>query len=276
MIERKNLIARILLFAGLIAGAFLSLAPFYWMFIAATHSTGEIFALPPNLLPGKHLMSNLANLQAEVGLARVVFNSTILAVVYTIVTVFLSAMAGYAFAKFEFRGRDVIFFGVLITIMVPYQATLIPLFSTMAKLGWINTYKAVLIPNLANAFGIFLMRQNMQAVPTEMIEAGRIDGCSEFGIFMRIVLPSMRPALAALAIYMFMFQWNNFMWPLVVLNDPKMYTIPVALSSLIGLSRIDYGQLMLGASVSTLPIMAVFLILQRQFISGILSGSVKG
>ena len=196
--------------------------------------------------------------------------------VYTVLGVLISALAGYAFAKFRFRGRETIFFVLLLAIIIPYHVTLVPLFQLMNELGWINTFQAVILPNLAFPFGIFLMRQNMAQIPNDLLDAARVDGGGELRIFWSVALPTMRPALAALAIFMFTFQWNNFLWPLIVLRTGDMYTLPVALSSLIGLQRIDYGQLMMGTFLSVLPIIVFFLLLQRQFISGILGGAVKG
>lgn len=257
-------------------GTLVSLFPFYWMFIGATHSSGEILSVPPNLLPGDQALENFRNLQESVGFTRVMLNSIFIAVVYTVLGVFISSLAGYAFAKFRFRGRDAIFFVLLLAIIVPYQVTLVPLFQMMNALDLINTYWAVILPNLAWPFAIFLMRQNMRQVPDDLIEAARVDGSGELRTFFSIVLPTMRPALAALAIFMFVFQWNNFVWPLIILRTGDMYTLPVALSSLIGLQRVDYGQLMMGTTLSTLPIIIFFLALQRQFIAGILGGAVKG
>jgi len=256
--------------------AILSLGPFYWMFVGSTHPSGEIFAVPPNLLPGDHLATNFANLEQNVGIVRVLLNSLGVTILYTIGSVLICSLAGYGFAKFEFKGKKLLFSLLLAAIMIPYHVTLIPLFQLMAKWGWLNTYQALLLPNLAHPFGIFMMRQNMQALPSDLLEAARMDGCSEWRIFSRVVLPVMRPAMAALAIFMFMYQWNNFLWPLLVLNTGEMHTLPVALSSLIGLSRIDYGQVMMGATIATLPIIVIFLFLQRQFVSGLLGGSVKG
>ncbi|RNB87173.1 carbohydrate ABC transporter permease [Brevibacillus fluminis] len=260
----------------LLIATVVSLVPFYWMFINATHQSGEIFSVPPNFLPGDSLVDNYTNLQGNINISGVMMNSLIITVIYTVLSVLFCSMAGYAFAKFRFRGRDQIFFLLLLAIMIPSQVTLIPLFQMMVKLQWLNTYQAVILPTLANPFGIYLMRQNMKAIPDELLEAARVDGCGEWRIFFTMILPVMRPALAALAIFMFMSQWNNFVWPLLVMSDKSMYTLPVALSTLVGFTRIDYGQVMLGTTISTLPIMAFFLLLQRQFISGLLGGSVKG
>ncbi|SDO63768.1 carbohydrate ABC transporter permease [Alkalicoccus daliensis] len=279
MMTNKNkgtvILRKVGLYTALIIGVLLSMFPFYWMFIGATNPSGEIFSIPPNLLPGDHLVENFRNLNDNVNIIRVMINSIVIALTFTFFSVMIASAAGYAFAKYSFKGRDAIFFTLLLAIMIPYHVTLIPLFQLMADLGWLNTYRAVLLPNLAYPFAIFLMRQNMRSIPTSLLEAARVDGAGEFKIFFRVVLPTMKPALAAVAIFLFMFQWNNFLWPLVVLGDSDMYTLPVALSSLVGMSRIDYGQIMMGTTLSTLPIMIFFLLLQRQFISGILGGSVK-
>ncbi|QKS72414.1 carbohydrate ABC transporter permease [Paenalkalicoccus suaedae] len=271
----KQLLGKIGMYTLLFIGVIVSLFPFYWMFIGATNPSGAIFSIPPNLTPGGHFMENLRNLNESVGIWRVVGNSLFITLTFTILSVFICSMAGYAFAKFKFAGREFIFFMLLIAIMIPYHVTIIPLFRMMGSLDWINTYQAVILPNLAYPFAIFLMRQNMRSIPDSLLEAARVDGAGEFRIFFRVIIPTMRPALAAVAIFLFMFQWNNFLWPLVILGDPDMATIPVALSRLNGMSRIDYGQIMLGTTISTLPIMVFFLLLQKQFISGILGGSVK-
>lgn len=260
----------------LLIGALVSVFPFYWMFVGATRASGEIFSIPPNIFPGGNALENYRNLQDQIGFTRVLLNSAIITVVYTTLGVLICSLAGYAFAKFRFWGREAIFFILLLAIMIPYHVTLVPLFQMMNSLGWLNTYLAVILPNLAFPFAIFLMRQNMAALPDDLIEAARVDGCGELRIFWQIVLPTMRPALAAVAIFMFNYQWGNFLWPLIALRTEDMYTIPVALSTLIGLQERDYGQLMMGATIATVPIMVFFLVLQRQFISGILGGSVKG
>jgi lactose/L-arabinose transport system permease protein len=266
-----------LLYIVLTIGLVVSLFPFYWMFVSATKTTAQIFAYPPNLIPGINLVANMRNLFVRVGFLRVVGNSLIIAVTYSITTIILCSLAGYSFAKYRFRGKHLFFGLVLMTLMVPYQATLIPLFRLMHWFGWGDTYHAVILPTAANVFGIFLMRQNMLAIPDSLIEAARIDGAGEFLIFARIVMPTVRPALSALIIYMYMFQWNNFMWPLIILRSNEMKTIPVALSGLIADGQvIDYGVVMSGTSVATIPIIVLFLLMQRQFISGILSGAEKG
>ena len=274
--NESKLLSKIIIYAILIIGVVVSLFPFYLMFVSSTHTSGEVLAFPPKLYITGNLMANIKVLNADIGIGKVFYNSFFISISYTIVTILLDSMAGYALAKFNFKGKKFIFTMILLTIMIPNQVLLIPLFKLMSYIHWVNSYQAVIIPSLANAFGIFLMRQNMLGFPNSLIESGRIDGLGEYSIFFRIVMPTMKPAMAALGIYMFMTQWNNFMWPLIILRTPGMFTFPLALAGLNGMSRINYGEIMLGTTLSTLPIMIIFLFLQKQFVSGILNGAVKG
>ncbi|ALC92871.1 ABC transporter permease [Bacillus sp. FJAT-18017] len=256
-------------------GVLLSIGPFYWMIVGSTLPSGELFHLPPKLLPGTHLAENFQSLNESLNIGRIFWNSLFVALVYTGFGTLISAMAGYAFAKFKFKGKQLFFFIILCTLMIPSQVTLIPLFEMMVSFNWLNTYQAIILPTLASPFAIYLMRQNMKAVPDSIIEASRVDGAGELKIFFSVIFPVTRPALAAVAIFLFMSQWNSLLWPLITMNSSDMFTLPVALSSLIGMARIDYGQLMLGTTLSTIPIMIFFLMLQKHFISGILGGAVK-
>lgn len=273
--KTSNKFSKILIYGLLLIGVIISIGPFYWMIVGSTLPTGQIFSLPPKLSPGDFLAKNFASLKDSLGIARIFWNSIFIAIVYTVLSTLIAAMAGYAFAKFRFKGKNLIFFIILCSLMIPYQVTLIPLFEMMVTFDWLNTYQAIILPTLASPFAIYLMRQNMLSVPDSIIEASRVDGAGEIKIFFTIVLPVVRPALAAVSIFLFMSQWNSLIWPLITLNSKDMFTLPVALSSLIGLARIDYGQLMLGTALSTLPIMVFFLLMQKHFISGILGGSVK-
>ena len=256
-------------------GAVLMLVPFYWLVVASTHRTRDIFSNPPNLVPGDQLWTNLYNLFTEAHFGAALQNSLLIALLYALFGAVVCTMAGYAFAKFSFYGQNVLFGMVLVILALPSQVTLVPLFQIMVSLGWLNTYQALILPNLALPFGIFLMRQTMQSVPDELIQAARVDGAGEFRIFMQIVLPTMRPALAALGIFMFLGQWNDFVYPLIVLRTPDAYTVPVALATLQGVSTTDYGQLLAGTAMSVLPVLGMFLFLQRQFVAGILAGAIK-
>ncbi|RKE17399.1 carbohydrate ABC transporter permease [Streptomyces sp. TLI_171] len=251
------------------------LVPFYWLAVAATRSSAEIFGSPPPLTPGGHLTANLRNLQEHAHFGRVVLNSLAIAAVYTLGAGTVCTLAGYAFAKYRFTGRNTLFGLLMLGLVVPAQVTLVPLFQLMADLRWLNTYQAVVLPNLALPFGIFLMRQSMGALPDELLDSGRVDGCGELRLFLKVVLPPMRPALAALGIFLFLFQWNDFVWPLIVLRDSDSLTIPVALASLKGVTDTDYGAILAGTAIAALPVAAVFLTLQRHFVSGLLAGAVK-
>ncbi|WP_240654048.1 carbohydrate ABC transporter permease [Streptomyces sp. AcE210] len=260
----------------LAAGAVVSLVPFLWMAIAATHSTSDLFHSPPPFLPGGRLLDNLARLQDTIGFGRVLVNSLGIAVVHTALSSVISAMCGYGLAKYRFRGRGLLLGAVLATMMIPFQVLLVPLFQMMASVGWIDSYQAVILPFLANSFGILLMRQGFVDFPDELLESARIDGAGELRTFYQVVLPCVRPQLGALVIFTFMAQWNSFIWPLLMLNSEDKYTVPVALNTLTGLSHVDYSGLMLGSLLATLPLMALFLLFQRQFVAGLLGGAVKG
>ncbi|MEV5203502.1 carbohydrate ABC transporter permease [Streptomyces sp. NPDC053720] len=260
----------------LAAGAVVSLVPFLWMAIAATHSTSDLFHSPPPFLPGGRLLDNLVRLQDTIGFGRVLLNSVGIAVVHTTLSSLISAMCGYGLAKYRFRGRGLLLGVVLATMMIPFQVLLVPLFQMMASVGWIDSYQAVILPFLANSFGILLMRQSFVDFPDELLESARIDGSGELRTFYQVVLPCVRPQLGALVIFTFMAQWNSFIWPLLMLNSEDKYTVPVALNTLTGLSHVDYSGLMLGSLLATLPLMLLFLLFQRQFVAGLLGGAVKG
>lgn len=263
-------------YALLALGAIVSLLPFYWMAVAGTHRSAELFHSPPPFLPGGALLHNIADLQRTIGFGRVLLNSLGIAVVYTVLSSALSAMCGYGLAKHRFRGRGLLLGGVLATMMIPLQVLLVPLFQMMSSLGWIDTYQAVILPFLANSFGILLMRQSFLDFPDELLESARVDGAGEMRTFYQVVLPAVRPQLSALAVFTFMSQWNSFIWPLLMLNTQDKYTVPVALNTLTGLTHVDYSGLMLGSLLATLPLLALFLLFQRQFVAGLLSGALKG
>jgi lactose/L-arabinose transport system permease protein len=274
--RRVRLLGRAAAVLVLTAAALVSAVPFYWMVVASTRDNAELFASPPPFLPGGRLLHNLVALQDSIGFGRVLLNSVGVSVVYTVLSSLISAMCGYGLAKYRFRGRGLLLGLVLATMMIPFQVLLVPLFQMMASLGWVDTYQAVILPFLANSFGIFLMRQAFLGFPDELIESARMDGAGDLRIFYRIVLPVVRPQLGALVIFSFMTQWNAFLWPLLMLNTEDKYTAPVALYTLIGQSHVDYAGLILGSFLATLPVMLLFFLFQKQFVSGLLGGAVKG
>ena len=221
------------------------------------------------------LTSNYRNLWKTVPYNRYFINSVFIATASTLLTLFFCSLGGYAFAKYQFRGQKILFGILLASMMVPFQVLLVPLFGLMYDIGWLNSYKAIIIPFSVGAFGIFLMRQFIVTIPTELLDAARIDGCSEFGIYYRIVLPIIKPALGALTIYSFLGSWNGYLWPLIILRDEAKYTLPIGLANLVGIYRQDYGMLMAGTLLSLMPIVILFLAMQREFVQGITLGGVK-
>ena len=221
------------------------------------------------------LTSNYRNLWKKVPYNRYFVNSVFIATASTLLTLFFCSLGGYAFAKYKFRGQKILFGILLASMMVPFQVLLVPLFGLMYDIGWLNSYKAIVIPFSVGAFGVFLMRQFIVTIPSELLDAARIDGCSEFGIYYRIVLPIIKPALGALTIYSFLGSWNGYLWPLIILRDEAKYTLPIGLANLVGIYRQDYGILMAGTLLSLMPIVILFLAMQREFVQGITLGGVK-
>lgn len=257
--------------------ALITAFPFYYMLVTSTHRTSDILTIPPPLMFGSALVQNYQDLLAALPFWNALWNSFAIAAIHTALVLFFCSLAGYAFAKFRFPGRDGLFAFLLATLMVPGVIGLIPSFVIMRWLGWIDTWNPLIVPGIANAFGIFWMRQYINgAVPVDMIDAARIDGAHEFRIYWNVVVPIITPALAALAILTFMGKWNDFQWPLLILKEQAKYTLPVALSTLRSLRGTEIGVQILGATGAILPIMIVFLLASRQFIAGITAGAVKG
>lgn len=274
--KRQRKVRSFLLHLFLVPLAVLFMLPIAWMVIAATLPNNEILAAPPTLLPGVHLGENWRELNSDLNFTRAVFNSVAISIIFTSCATLIAAMSGYAFAKFRFRGRAIMFTIVIAALTIPFEVRAIPQYLLVARdLGMANTWWAIILPWLAYPLGVFFMRQNMLSVPTDLLEAARIDGAGEARIFVQIVLPIMKPALAAVAIVLFLFQWNDYFWPLLVLSDKDAYTIPVALGTLVGLTRVSWGGIMVGTAIATLPFLLLFLWLQRYFIAGITAGAVK-
>lgn len=273
---RSRTVRSLVLHAIMVPLALLFLAPIVWMLVAATLPNNEILAAPPTLTPGTFLDDNWRDLNDDLNFVRAIVNSVGIAVTFTVTGTLIAAMAGYAFAKFRFRGRAAAFTIVVAALTIPFEVRAIPQYLLVARdLGLSNTWWAVILPWLAYPLGVFFMRQNMLSVPTDLLEAARIDGAGEARIFVRIVLPIVRPALAAVAIILFLFQWNDYFWPLLVLSQKDAYTIPVALGTLVGLTRVGWGGIMVGTAIATLPFLITFLWLQRYFVAGITTGAVK-
>ena len=251
--------------------------PFFWMLITSFKEDQQVFSWPPSWIPNPVVPKNYADAWQVADFGRYFINSGFVAVTITVVSLYLNSLAGYAFAKFRFPGRDMLFLYLLATMMIPIYATMVPIFILLKNIGWLDSYQGLIVPFLATGFGIFFMRQFFHSIPTDLIEAARIDGCGELRIFMRIVLPMSRPPFAALGIFTFMNSWNNFIWPLIVVKSDEMRTIPLAIASLSqGLYVMSWPILMAGASLAITPVLIVFLFFQKLFIQGIALTGLKG
>ena len=269
--------AQALLVTGaLLLFALFALAPLAWMVSVSFMPMGEASRFPPPLLPGSLTLDNYHQLFARTGIGRAFANSLMVSVAITLGSLVVNTAAGYAFAKLRFRGRERLFQILLAALVVPAQVAMLPLFLLMKELGLVNSLGGVVVPALAGVFGIFLVRQYARSIPDALVEAARIDGAGELRIFVQVVLPMLKPVLVTLAIFTFMAAWNDFMWPLIVLAEQQQYTLPVALAALSREHVMDVEMMMAGAVVTVLPVLLLFLALQRWYMQGLLLGSVKG
>ncbi|MDT7803008.1 MAG: cellobiose transport system permease protein [Actinomycetota bacterium] len=266
-----------LVYVTLLAGIALSAFPLYWLFVVATRTNDIVGDWPPPLLPGGNLFENIGRLFSaeDANFLLGMVNSAIASVGVTVSVVFFSTLAGFAFAKLRFRGRNGLLVVILGTMMIPVQMGIIPLYMIMVQLGWQNRLQAVIVPFLVSAFGVFMMRQYAErSVPDELIEAARIDGCSTFRIYLTIVLPALRPGASVLALFTFMSTWNEFLWPIAVLENDNP-TVQFSLNQLSTSYYTDYTLMFAGALVACVPLLLVFLAFGKQIIGGIMEGAVK-
>ncbi|MEU1541925.1 carbohydrate ABC transporter permease [Actinacidiphila glaucinigra] len=265
-----------LAYAVLILAAVISAFPFYWTIVAATRSNAELAASPPALLPGGNLAHNFRQVLEQADIGKALLNSLVVSGSVTVGTILCSTLAGFAFAKLRFRGRNALLALTIGTMMIPPQLGVIPLFMLIAELHWVNQLQSVILPGLVSAFGVFFMRQYLaQSLPDELIEAGRVDGASTARIFWSIVVPVARPGMAVLAMLTFMASWNDFFWPIIALTSQEP-TVQVALRQLGGGYVHDQSVIMAGTLLGTVPVLVVFGLLGRQIVGGIMQGAVKG
>ncbi len=271
---------RFWLWVALISTTIISLFPMYWLFVTAVTPTKDTIKTPPDLFPFSASFDNFERLFARAkDYWQWALNSLTVCLSITFFHLIFDTLSGYAFAKKRFPGRNFMFAIILSTLMIPVQVTLVPTYIVARNLGLIDNLWAVILPGTADVFGIFLMRQYIQTLPTELEEAARIDGCSEPGVFWRIILPLSKPALGALAIFTFVRFWNSFLWPLIVLQKSRNYTLPVGVASLRDVQEagsVDYGVIFAGAALAALPMVIFFLIFQRYFLEGVRVGALKG
>jgi ABC-type glycerol-3-phosphate transport system permease component len=263
------------IYTVLILAAIIALIPFLYVISTSFKDTVALFKYPPEWIPSEPTLGNFQTLLDDYPFLRWTLNSLIVASAVTAVKVIIDAMAGYAFAKMTFPGKDALFLIVLMTLMVPFAATLIPLFIIVRNLELTNTYLGLILPALASPIGIFMMRQFIESLPSDLENAARLDGCSEFQIFRRVILPLVRPGLVVLGVFTFMTQWTSYLWPLVIATKEEMQTLTVGVQSLRSLFTVNWGVLSAGAVLSMLPLILVFLFLQRYFIAGSIAGALK-
>ncbi|UXN67339.1 carbohydrate ABC transporter permease (plasmid) [Phyllobacterium sp. A18/5-2] len=274
--SRSTFIRSLSLHAVLIPLAIIWLFPLWMMFVFATMPDYGIFSPHIELLPSTYFVENLGNLQADTDFIRALMISLSAAMIYTFLSVLLTAMAGWALARYRFFGKSLVVGIILGTITLPYFVVVIPQFIMVAReFRLANTWVALIVPPLFNSLGVLFMRQAFSMMPSELFDAARVEGVKEWQIFLRIALPLARPTMAALAIILFLHSWNNYLWPLLINSRPGMMTAPVALGTLIGLTKVSWGGIMAGAVLLTAPILVVFILLQRHFIAGIAAGAIK-
>ncbi len=268
----------LLLYIALIAVACLMAVPFLWLLLTALKGSEDVFAFPPSLWPDKLHFENFVETWNAVrpSFGRYLFNSVIVSVITVTSNVLLASLAAYPLARKEFKGKTLVFILVLSTMMVPEQVIMIPLYNLTLHLGLVNTLAGVIVPFSVNAFGIFLMRQFYLAIPDELEDAAVMDGCSPLRIWWNVLLPLSRPAMATLAVFTFVGAWSNFLWPLVILQDRETFTLPVALAYLTGAFSANFKYVAAGSVIAIVPVLALYWVMQRYFIQGILAGGVKG
>ncbi|OUC06449.1 hypothetical protein RY27_20985 [Litorilinea aerophila] len=251
--------------------------PFYWMVATSLKSEARVFAFPPEWIPNPPLWSNYLYMFTELPFGQYVFNSVKVSLLWTVGVVLSSSLAAYAFARVKFWGRNVLFLVTLAALMIPGQVTMIPLYVVMSRIGWVNTHYPLFVPAFfGSAFGIFLMRQYFLTIPQELNDAAKIDGCSHFGIYLRIMMPLSKPVIATLALLSFMGSWNDLLGPVIYLYDQNLFTLPLALTRFRGMYYTQWAYMMAGATVSLLPILAIFLLTQQYFVRGVVLSGLKG
>lgn len=279
MTIRKNFqywLRRLLLYLALIVTSAIMLVPFYWSVTTSLKMEQFVFASPPQWWPNPATIQHYLDIFVKYPFARFFTNSLVVSGAITLGNVFFDTLAAYAFAKLRFPGRDKIFFLLLMGLMVPFQVNLIPMYRMMSILKWLDTYLALIVPTLTSITGIFLLRQFMKSIPDEILDSARIDGCSEFGVFGRIIFPLSLPGIATLVIITFMGAWNDFLWPRIVTSSQNIFTLPLGLVMLQTRYTSSQAQVMAGTVLVALPMILVFLLMQKQFISGMTAGAVKG
>ncbi|TFD90849.1 carbohydrate ABC transporter permease [Cryobacterium lactosi] len=273
--DRPSRVPTVLIVILLVAVSLFILLPVIWMVSASFRTQGDLVGNPTSLIPQVFTLDNYINVWQRIPFGRQLLNTIIFAGGTTLASLLFDSMAAYALARFNFPGRDVVFILIVVTLMIPIQVTFIPLYELLADFGWINTFHGLVIPRVADAFGIFFLRQFFLSLPKDLEDAARIDGAGEVRIFARIMLPLAGPALLTVAMFTFLASWNDLLWPLLVATDPQMQTLPAGLALFKGQHSSDYGMLMAGAILALLPMIVAFVFVQRRFIEGIATTGMK-
>ena len=269
-------LSSVVLNAILLFFCLLAVLPFIWMFCSSFKSNAEISSLAQTLFPQHFSVQNYADVLNKFDFFRYFGNSLIYALLITVITVYTSAIAGYVLCKYRFKGREALFTMILMTMMIPGVVTLIPRYSIMQSLKWINTYQALIVPSIFTAFGIFLMRQSCAVIPNELIEAARMDGANEFYIFHRIIIPQLNNAIVSMSVFQFLWAWDDYLWPFLMIRDTEKQLLPVALNLFSGQYSTDYAGLFAATSIAIIPVVIFYIIFQKKFIAGVSSSAIKG
>lgn len=275
MDNKINIFKKIFFYLILSIGAFVMIFPFLWMISTSLKTDGATMVIPPQLIPEDISLDNYKKVAEVFPIGKFFFNSMLVAVVSTFGQLATASMAAYAFARLSFKGRDILFLLYLATLMVPSQVTMIPQFILVSNFGWLDTYQGLIVPGIFTAFGTFLLRQHFLTIPKSLEEAAFMDGASHFRVFWQVILPLSKSALATLGIFSFMQSWNNFLWPLIIINDKNMMTLPLGLSNLQGRWTTDWNLVMAGVVISVIPIIIVYIFAQKHFVKGITLSGLK-
>ena len=273
--SQREILKTGMMHAILILVGILMVLPFVWMFVTSIKPSIEVLSWPPSFIPKSPTLENYKEVFDTAPFLRYLWNTFLISTISALSILFTSSLSGFIFAKYRFAGRSFLFLVLLATDMIPLECYMISLYILINKLGWVNTYQGVVAPILVMSFGIFFMRQNILSIPNELLDAARIDGCSEWNIYIAIILPLSRSALGALAIFSYMMSWAFFIWPLIVINDRNLYTMELGLTMFQKRFTVDYGLISAGSVIAVLPILIIFIILQKNIIEGITLTGIK-
>ena len=273
--KKQDRIYNTVVFFILFVIAIAVVAPFLWMILSSFKSMAEINMVPSTFFPKEPILTNYTKVWNTIGFGTLFQNSTLIVLVKTGLILYTSAITGFVISKVDFKYNNAVFILVLCTMMIPWPITIIPMYQEMVWFGWINSYLSIIIPYMFSAFGIYMMKQFIDTIPNELLEAAKIDGASDYTIFHRIIISNIKSALSALGIFQFLWVWDDFLWPFLMIQEPSKYTLPLGLRSLTGQFYSDYGPILAGATISVMPVLLVYIIFQKQFVEGIVMSGMK-